>query len=99
MKKILKNAKLNYFIISFICLILSILLLTQNSNLNVFANFESEVNHKSSVLVEYNTGKILVDKNAHEKLPIASVTKLMTTLITLEELEKGNLNLTDKILQ
>ena len=48
-------------------------------------------------MIEYNSGKILVDNNAHEKLPIASVTKLMTILLTLEEIESGNLNTSDKV--
>ena len=39
----------------------------------------------------------MVDNNSHEQLPIASVTKLMTVLLTLEEIENGNINLGDKI--
>lgn len=46
---------------------------------------------KSAILMEQDTGKILFDKNAHEKLPPASMTKIMTLLIIMEQLDKGNL--------
>lgn len=39
----------------------------------------------SSIAIDLNTGKILFEKNAHEKLAIASITKLMTISIILEE--------------
>ena len=46
---------------------------------------------KSAVLLEQDTGEILFDKNAHEKLPPASMTKIMTLLLIMEALDKGNL--------
>ena len=51
---------------------------------------------KSSVLMECGTGQILAEYKATEQLPIASVNKLMTILLTLESLEKGDLSL-DKV--
>lgn len=48
---------------------------------------------KSAILIEQNTGEILFEKNAHEQLPPASITKVMTLLIAMEELEKGALKL------
>ncbi len=97
----MKKLKNKYFAINILIELLMFLLccslLFQKQNLIVHADFESEVNHKSSILVEYDTGKVLIDKNAHEKLPIASVTKLMTVLLTLEEIDAGNIKLTDKI--
>ena len=61
------------------------------------SNFESSVAHKSSVLIEKNSGKILYDNNSSEQLPIASVTKLMTILLTLEKIDAGEISLTDKV--
>ena len=61
------------------------------------SNFESDVGHRSSVLIEKNSGKILYDSNSSEKLPIASVTKLMTILLTLEKIDAGEISLTDKV--
>lgn len=46
---------------------------------------------KSAILIERDTGTILYDKNAHEKLPPASMTKLMTLLIIMETIDKGEL--------
>jgi len=43
-----------------------------------------EVSSKSILAVEYNTGKILYEKNKDEKLPPASTTKLMTALVALD---------------
>lgn len=43
-----------------------------------------EISSKSILAVEYNTGKILYEKNKDEKLPPASTTKLMTALVALD---------------
>ncbi len=53
---------------------------------------------RSSVLIERNSGKVLCEKDAHQKLPIASVTKLMTVLLVLEDIDAGNIGLTDKVM-
>lgn len=68
------------------------------NHLIVSANFSTDINHKSSVLIERKSGKILTENNAHTKVPIASVTKLMTILLTLEEIEAGNATLEDDVL-
>ena len=52
-------------------------------------------NSKSAILIENSTGKIIYEKNAHEKLAPASMTKLMTMLLVMEELEAGRLKETD----
>ena len=39
-----------------------------------------DISSKSAVLMDASTGKILYEKNSHEKLPPASVTKVMTML-------------------
>ena len=52
---------------------------------------------KSAILIERDTGKLLFDKNAHEKLPPASMTKIMTLLLIMEEIDKGHLKLDEVI--
>lgn len=52
---------------------------------------------KSAVLIERDTGKILYDKNSHEKLPPASMTKVMTMLLIMEALDEGKMKMTDKV--
>jgi len=49
----------------------------------------------SALLLEADTGNIIYEKNMHAILPPASITKLMTMLIIMEELEKKSLHLTD----
>lgn len=46
-------------------------------------------NAKSAILIEAETGKILFEKNSHEKLAPASMTKIMSMLIIVEAIEKG----------
>ena len=95
----LKVKNLFIKICSFLIVVSILISLTISSKTFVVeATYESDIKHKSSVLIEYNTENILVDNNAHEKLPIASVTKLMTILLTLEELNSGDLKTTDKII-
>lgn len=43
---------------------------------------------RSAVLIERDTGKMLFDKNMHEKLPPASMTKVMTLLLIMEALDE-----------
>ncbi len=56
-----------------------------------------DLNCKSAVLMEAETGKVLYAKNENEALPPASVTKIMTLLLVMEEIDKGNLSLTDTV--
>ena len=53
---------------------------------------------KSAILIEASTGEILYEKNANERLKPASMTKMMTLLLTFEAIERGDLNLTDEVI-
>lgn len=48
-------------------------------------------NAKSAIMIEASTGEILYQKNAYEKLAPASMTKMMSMLLIMEEIEKGTL--------
>jgi len=48
-------------------------------------------NGKSAIMIEASTGEILFQKNANERLAPASMTKMMSMLLIMEEIEKGNL--------
>jgi D-alanyl-D-alanine carboxypeptidase (penicillin-binding protein 5/6) len=52
---------------------------------------------KAAILIDEGTGTILYEKDSHEKLRPASVTKVMTLLLIMEALEDGKIKLTDKI--
>ena len=60
-----------------------VLVLSFSVSLNVFAEMP-ETSAKSCVLIEEKTGRIVFEKNSSRKLPMASTTKIMTTLICLE---------------
>ncbi len=78
-------------------LVLAIALLP-NIKMQATSVYASEIPHKASVLIERSSGKVLCEQNSHEHLPIASVTKLMTVLITLEKIDAGEIGLDDKIM-
>jgi len=74
-------------------LLLSLFLL-----LPVFAfGAEIPLTSRSAVLMEKSTGTILYAQNEHEKLEPASVTKIMTLLLTMEAVDSGRISLTDTV--
>ncbi len=56
-----------------------------------------ELTAASAILLEAETGTVIFEKNAEERRPVASVTKLMTLLICMEELEAGRLSLEEDV--
>ncbi|MFC4324097.1 D-alanyl-D-alanine carboxypeptidase family protein [Litchfieldia salsa] len=54
-------------------------------------------NAKSAVVIERDTGTVLYDKNSHEKLPPASMTKIMTMLLIMEAIDQGSISLDEKV--
>lgn len=88
-----KNKKL-------ISLVLSLLVFSQIMFVPTNVKAETEgtnVEASSALLMEPTTGKIIYEKNSHEKLAPASVTKVMTMLIAMEAIDSGKIKLSDKI--
>lgn len=56
-----------------------------------------EITSPSAIVMEKSTGTILFEKDAHTRLPPASVTKVMTLLLVMEALESGKIALEDSI--
>lgn len=52
---------------------------------------------KGAVLIDGTTGSLLYEHNSHERLPIASVTKIMTMLLTMEAIHSGRISYDDMI--
>lgn len=52
---------------------------------------------KSAILLEASTGEIIYEKNSHDKLPMASMTKMMTLLLIMDEINNGNLKWDEKV--
>ena len=58
---------------------------------------ELQITAPSAVLMEKETGQIIYKKNADERRAPASITKIMTMLLIVEDLESGKLSLTDTV--
>ena len=56
-----------------------------------------EVGGKSALLMDLATGTVLYEKNAHEKLAPASVTKVMTMLLIMEAIDSGKIGWEDTV--
>lgn len=55
-------------------------------------------NSETAILIEASTGKILFEKDKDKKMAPASMTKIMTMLLTMEALESGKVSLDDDVL-
>lgn len=56
-----------------------------------------DVNAKGAVLMELSSGQVLFEKDPHNKVAIASVTKIMTLLLVMEALDAGQIQLEDPV--
>lgn len=52
---------------------------------------------RSAILLDADTGTIIYEKNSHDKLPPASITKIMTMLLTMEAIDDGRIKMTDMV--
>ncbi len=52
---------------------------------------------KAQLLMEFSTGKVLFAQNEYDHLPIASVTKVISTLLVMEALDAGKITLSDEV--
>ncbi|PID56071.1 D-alanyl-D-alanine carboxypeptidase [candidate division KSB3 bacterium] len=53
--------------------------------------------YKSAVLMDYDSGRVLQEENAHEQVIPASLVKMMVLLLTMEQLEAGQIQLSDEV--
>ncbi len=65
--------------------------------LGALALSQDEIKAPSAVLMEAQTGKVLYEKNDHEKRACASITKVMTLLLVMEALDSGKIGLNDTV--
>lgn len=89
--------KIIFSIITMFCF--CIMLIIGNSTIFAFANEAKNDEYKSKALflIDYNTGKVLYKKNADSKMPVASITKLMTICLTCEQIDLGKLKMEELI--
>ena len=75
-------------------IVLGIVMLIPNF---VYAEDNLATNAKNAVLMEVSSGKIIFEKAKDDKVAVASLVKLMSQLLIIEEVEKGNLSWDEKI--
>ena len=90
MKKIIKTVS----IIISLCLIFSCTVFSAEEKEETYP---VEIKAKSAVLMDVDSGKILMSKDMHEKLPPASVTKIMPMLLVTEAVAEKKIALSDKV--
>lgn len=61
------------------------------------AEYVSDGSAKALLLMEYSTGRVLYAENEKDHLPIASVTKVISTLLVVEAIDDGKITLNDKV--
>lgn len=57
-----------------------------------------EIESPSVILTEASTGRVIFEKNADERRPVASVNKVMTILLTLEAIDEGRVSVKDTVM-
>ncbi len=78
-------------------LMVMLLLLTLANPIFVQAEENLIPNAKSGLLMEASTGTIIYEKNIHEKVSVASMTKMMGMILIMEALEDGSISLEEKV--
>ena len=58
---------------------------------------DPDIRAKAAILVDADSGTVLYDKNIHQELPMASITKVMSALLVLEAVDRGQLRMDQSI--
>lgn len=66
--------------------------------INTLTDDDIDISAPSAILMEKVTGEVIYEKNSHERLPPASVTKVMTMLLIVEAVERGDISLDDTVI-
>ena len=92
--------KIISFILLFICsfsIFASLSAMAVTSNSDTEKSEGTNIEARSALLMEPVSGKILYEKNIDEKFAPASVTKVMTMLITMENIDNEKISFDDKV--
>ena len=80
-----------------ICIFICVCFMMHSVVVFAESNTDLGLNAKSAILMEESTGNILYESNPDERLPIASVTKVMTMLLIMEAVDSGKISLDDMV--
>lgn len=83
--------------------IISLIVFISFNSLHVYAGdmiipAAPEISASSYLVMDFNSGDLLVEENTDQKLPPASLTKIMTIYVVASELENGKITLEDEVL-
>ena len=80
-----------------ISILLAVMILLLSLPMNVGAVSDSDITAPSAILVDGENFNVLFEKNSHQQRSVASITKVMTVLLIMEDIEKGKISLTDTV--
>lgn len=78
-------------------ILLGVLMILFSLPIGAKALTAEDVSAPSAILVEADNFNILYEKNSHEKRSVASITKVMTVLLVMEDIESGKISLKDTV--
>ncbi len=84
--------KISYLFLAFFILLPCVLLQT------VTVSAAMEITSPAAIVMEASTDQVIYEKNATDRRPPASITKIMTLLLTFEALSEGRISLTDSVI-
>ncbi|MGN1131270.1 MAG: D-alanyl-D-alanine carboxypeptidase family protein [Ruminococcus sp.] len=80
-----------------ISIMLAVVILLLSLPMSAGAVSDDEITAPSAILVDGENFNILYEKNSHEQRSVASITKVMTVLLIMEDIESGKISLTDTV--
>lgn len=83
-----------------ICISLSLVMLLgigANMGQTYASEYVPESKTKASILLDMDSGRVLYENQSTARMPVASIVKLMTIMLTFEQVEAGNISLNDKV--
>ena len=78
-------------------LLAGILLVTGIATSASAATVTPKVDAQSAVVADVQTGQVLADKNGNERMPIASISKLLTVYLVEQAIKEGRLSMQSQI--
>jgi len=82
---------------SFIIFFLIVNLIVLSINCTALAQTQPDIKSPSAILIDAGTGTVLFEKDSHQRLEPASITKIMTLILAFEALDQGKVKAEDKI--
>ncbi len=90
--------KMLFYFLNLVLIFVTVVSLVKTKSNVVFASNELDLDVPEYCLIDANTGTVLAEKNSTEKREVASMVKLMTSLLTMEKIENGEWTLDTELL-